>query len=334
MIELLISLAILGVMLSGVYSAFVTQTQNSTREFKVAQSELEIGIGKNIIERDLAMAGYGLAEDYSAAIPPVPVPSVAAATNANPDTLTLTGTALGIESREAQGWTFISTVTAGPPPVPAFATWTDSREDVVVNDSVIIMEPGTKKLLTEGGVWKFLYNGPNVNLAPGLTDPKTGTLAYGVDDNAALPYATVAYSLSNANLPTNCEANTMSLVRAETWTAVAGAPNPLLTCVLDFQVAFGLDTVDDESRQIDLWDNGGVIAQGYDAATLRKRIKQIRTYLLVQVSNRDANYTFPVNTVRVGESLLATGRDVPLSAEQRKYKWKVINLTMTPRNIR
>ena len=332
MLELLISLAILGVLLSGVYSAFVTQTQNSTREFKVAQTEMELGIGKNIIERDLLMAGYGLADDYSAA--PIPVPRVAAATNAVPDTLTVTGTALGMESQVAQGWTYLSAVAAGPPPVPSFATWADSREDVGVGDSVIIMEPGTKKFLTELGVWKFTYNGSNVNLTPGLSIPSLGTLVYGVDSAAALPYATVAYSLSGANLPTNCEATTMNLVRAETWTAVAGAPNPLLTCVLDFQVAFGLDTDEDINKQIDLWDNGGVTAGGYDSQTLKRRLKQIRAYLLVQVSNRDTDYTFPVNTIRVGESLLATGGDVALSPEQRKYKWKVINMTITPRNIR
>ncbi len=98
------------------------------------------------------------------------------------------------------------------------------------------------------------------------------------------------------------------------------------------QVAFGLDA--DENGTIDLWDNGGTAAAGYDIQSLEKRLKQVRVYLLMQNSKRDQSYTFPQASVRVGEAALGTGDNIALTAEQRKYKWKLLTYSETPRNLR
>jgi membrane-bound lytic murein transglycosylase B len=105
-----------------------------------------------------------------------------------------------------------------------------------------------------------------------------------------------------------------------------------MTCVRDFQVAFALDT--NEDGTIDAWDAAGSTANGYSASDLRKRLKQVLVYILVQVSDRDPNYTYPATSVRVGDRGLGTGRDVTLTAAQRQYRWRVIPLNITPRNIR
>lgn len=341
LVEMMISLAVLGVILASVSSAYLTQVKQSTQEYKVAQVELELGIAKNLIERDLAMAGYGLADDYSApSTPAFTVPRAIDATNSStaPDTLILRGTALGIESKGTQNWSYIQSVTPGAPNTMAFNIWSDSREDLVTNGKVFLVDPATKKLLTEptSQTWLFTYQGNNLNFSPTLVAPLTGTLVYAAATGATRPYATVLYSLANVSSPSNCAPGTFSLMRSELWTAdpAAGTGNPLLACVLDLQVAFGLDTAATPTGDIALWDNGGVTAQGYDPVQLKKRVRQIRFYLLIQTENLDSKYTYPSNPITVGDTLLGIGRNVTLTAAQLNYRWKVLSFVVTPRNMR
>jgi prepilin-type N-terminal cleavage/methylation domain-containing protein len=227
LIEILISLAIFSVILAGIYSAYISQLGHSTREYKISEAEMELGIAKSIIERDIAMTGFGLAYDYgSFGFNPLPL----AATNANPNTLTLMGTALGTKSRAAGGWTYITDVPSG---LPTFQTWTDARENVRIdasdserNDLIIIMEPSTRTLLGQGEAWRFKYNGSGANLTTYQTQgatahntpfatPTTGSVIYGIskagtDPVLTQPYYAVVYS------PVALRLNL--LVRAKTFT--------------------------------------------------------------------------------------------------------------------
>ena len=173
-------------------------------------------------------------------------------------------------------------------------------------------------------------------------------VVYGINHSgtteATQPYYAVRYYLGGTR-PTLCAPDTQNLLRAESRTDAAPADGePMLNCVLDFQVALGLDT--DEDGTIDSWDNGGVTAQGYASKDLNKRLKQVRAYALVQAGNRDQGYTYSnpdpayastPDKIRVGDLYLkngATGRDVQLTPEQRKYRWKVVTFAVTPRNTR
>ena len=350
LVEMLIAIAIFSVIMSAIYTAFSIQVKHTSREYKVAEAEVEVGIAKNIIERELAMAGYGLADDYDYDGDGVQnfTPAAAQATNADPDTLTLMGTGLGLKSRQSQGWTYIKAET------PEFEAWGDAREDLSNGDRVILVEPNSKKLLAEqvSGTWRWLfqYNGTasNVTTLPTggtLTNTSKGTLVYGLygsgDTAATQPFYAVRYYIkdnSSATDPSNCAtpktgANRVnSLLRAEDRTTMTpDGGDSILSCVRDFQVAFGLDT--DENGTIDIWDNGGVQAAGYDAKSLNKRLKQIRAYVLLQSGNKDLDYTSPA-TIRVGDESLSIGRVVTLTTEQRNYRWRVLSMSITPRNIR
>lgn len=130
-----------------------------------------------------------------------------------------------------------------------------------------------------------------------------------------------------------CAPGTSNLLRAESRTSAAPTGGtPVMACL---QVAIGLDT--DEDGAIDDWDNGGAKAALYDSRQLRKNLKQVRLYALVQSGGRDADYTWPSAKIRVGEGTLGaggTGRDVTLTAAQRKYRWRMLTMKITPRNIR
>ncbi len=362
LVELLVTVAIFSIVIAGVFAVYTTQIRHSTREYRLAESEMEVVIAKNIIERDVMMAGYGLADDYSGLIftpPPMPVgatDNIDPGGTTNPvggtypatglsgaDSLYMMGTALGAYSRTAQGWTYIKDTS----PVN-FQVWSDVRENILDDDRVIYVEPNTKTIIADGTTWRFIY--PSAPAFP--ENEGKGVLLYGLtrppgsgDDEVPRPYYIVQYRLGGASfdMPQICSGGTRSLERVEI--SHGESVEPVLTCVRDFQVAFGLDT--DRNGTIDTWDPVGAgkfQASEYDNQSLKKRLKLVRVYILVQSGNRDPDYMYSnpddtenPNRICVGEfgaGVCSPGRFITLTNDQRKYKWRLISLNITPRNLR
>jgi hypothetical protein len=344
--------------MAGVCTAYTVHARHATREYRLAQSEIEIAIARNIIERDIFMAGYGLANDYGGLIfSPEPLPlgatdHIVPGSTANPlggkypttgltgaDALFMAGTALGIYSKAAQSWTYLEGATPA-----VFHEWGDSREDVRVNDRVIYIEPNTRTMITDGAVWRFIF--PSAPSFP--AHEGRGVLIYGLSrppqgsgSEIPRPYYVVQYRLggSPADMPKTCAPGTRSLQRVEMTNGES--IEPLLACVRDIQVAFGIDGSSPEDGVTDIWDNGGIVSSSYDPEMLRRRLKHVRLYILVQNGNRDDDYIYenPQNhanpdRIRVGDENIGIGREITLTAEQRKYRWKLIALHAVPRNIR
>ncbi|MFH0842378.1 MAG: prepilin-type N-terminal cleavage/methylation domain-containing protein, partial [Bacteroidota bacterium] len=286
--ELLVTLAIFSVVIAGVYAVYTTQIRHSTREYILAESEMELVIAKTIIERDIMMAGYGIADDYNglvfypSAVPVGATDNISPGATANPlggsypttgltgaDSLYLAGTALGIYSRAAQRWTYIKDVA----PV-VFEIWGDTREDIESKDRVIYMEPNTRTIITDLATWRFVYpSTPAFQAGEGK-----GILLYGLsrppqsgEPEMPRPYYIVQYRLggASADMPVICSKGTRSLQRVEM--SDGESIEPLLACVRDFQVSFGLDTDDDGI--INIWDpykTGNFQTDTYDLKTLKR----------------------------------------------------------------
>lgn len=354
--ELLITLAIFSIVMAGIYSVYTMYSRHATREYRLAQSEVEIVLAKNIIERDVMMAGYGLADDYPGFVfSPEPVSigatdNIAPGSTPNPlggrypttglagaDALYMMGTALGIYSRAAQGWSYLKSTSPHE-----FQMWEDDRENIHPGDRVIYVEPNTRTLIAEGSTWRFVApSAPEFGEESGR-----GSLVYGLSRPPSgggfeipRPYYIIQYRLggSPSALPKTCAHGTRSLQRVE----MTGGESiePLLACVRDIQIAFGVDVGEPEDGTIDFWDNGGTLVSSYDALSRKRRLKQVRVYLLVQQGERDPDYLYvnpenPSNParIRVGDERLGIGRDVNLTTEQRRYRWRRIALTVMPRN--
>ena len=354
LIEILVTMAIFSVLMTGVFRAYFSQLDHTTREYRLAESEIEQTIAKRIIEQDMLMSGYGLADDYgSLTFDPMPVTVVNG--SGTSDELIVRGTSLGIQGREGRAWSYIETFNSGTGSISFRDDWEDTRELLTSGNRVILLEPSSKKLLTQndsGGTERWLYSftgttsnvtlvSPPASSAAAFADPQVGVLVYGLytnssHDAAAQPYFSTRYYLGGTS-PAGCAPGTLSLERTESVERdVPAAPSdsvtPMLTCVLDFQVALGLDT--DEDGDVDNWDNGGAVASGYDREQLNKRLKRIKVFYLVQNGHRDEDYTFPAtdSKVWVGEGSL--GREVTLTAEQLKYRWRLVSLSVQPRNVR
>jgi len=326
----MISLCIFSVVMVAALWAYISLSRHSANEYRLAESGVETEIAKNVIERDIMMAGYGLADDYGGlSLSPLPIE---AEDDHAGDTLLLRGTAIGILSRSAQGWSFVRD---GSP--MSFQQWDDARENISPGDRVIYVDPSSREILTSGSKAVFKY--PQTPSSAG-----SGTLVYGLhSDNAALPYYSVEYSLGGTP-PAVCAPGTLNLLRAESKDndpPVPGNRKPIMNCVLDLQVALGLDTDDD--GMIDMWDpaQAGIFESGkYDIKTQRKRIKQVRVYILAQNGNFDRDYIYSnpddeanPDTVWVGDTRLETGGSAHLTPIQRKYRWRVVSISVAPRNL-
>ncbi len=369
LIELIIAMGIFATVIVGLYSVFDKQLRYQVKEYRLAESEMELGIAKSLIERDLIMAGYGIMDDYSTCPTPSPVSAVTATDggSGNPDILTLRGTALGIGSRATQEWAAVATGTTG---TAAFSVSVDDRENLKTGDRIIITNPSggtygkTKTLRTQGSYWLYSYVSPTskpVSVPSGTTFPsiEPGIVLYAMnvsgETEASVPYYTVRYYLGSTASSTNpsyCAPQTGSLLRAESRTSTnPTGGDPVISCVLDFQVALGLtdsaasfDPYLAKNYPINRWDNG-TTAASYTPNDLNQRLKQIRVYILVQEGNKDSTYTYvnpdpnatAPDKIRVGELNLvggATGRDFQLTSAQRQYRWRVLTIIVTPRNIR
>ncbi|OGW56765.1 MAG: hypothetical protein A2Z09_04280 [Nitrospirae bacterium RBG_16_43_8] len=166
-------------------------------------------------------------------------------------------------------------------------------------------------------------------------DPTTKEtrMIYGVDRNTDLrmPFNRVDYYIKRpataADMPSRCAPNTGILYRATLNQSNGQLLNmPILDCVADMQVVYGLDT-----------DNDGVIDSdtdtiaGLTAQQIRAQVKRVAVYILAHEGQMDASYTSPA-TILVGpDAILGHNFDFGTNIN---YRWKVYTLFVRPNNLR
>ena len=237
-------------------------------------------------------------------------------------------------------------------------------EDLASTDRVIVLRPGstdangrTLVVDTVGPAFFTTYNIVTSSPWP-PADASETRIVYGVDPDTDLrmpfnraDYVVRRFDSGNANItPGRCAPNTGVLEKA-TVNQGNGAFSylPLLDCVADMQVIFGLDrntngiigTYTDGDTDI-TWpsgtpdesaDHADVTASFADAATLRQRLKEVRVYILAHEGQRDVNHTYPNNTITVGE--FGLGRDFVLTpiTNWQNYRWKIYTIVLKPTNL-
>lgn len=171
-------------------------------------------------------------------------------------------------------------------------------------------------------------------------------LVYGLDSNdpPVAPFNRSDYYISTANVPGQCAPGTGVLVKASMQHADGklGPERPLLDCVADLQVSYGLDTDDDGEIEAPGTDD----LLGYSALEIYEQLKQVRVYVLLHEGRANPRMKFypdPADpsdtTIYVGEhdpDIL--GRDFDLSilnaTTWNNYKWRVLKLVETPAAMR
>lgn len=224
-------------------------------------------------------------------------------------------------------------------------TWVPDRENVNKNDDgtlnnnvrVITLAPGSTDANSQtlvSGAAAFSTTFASVTAAPWQpTDPNETRLVYGVDPstNLRMPFNRADYFISNANVPLRCAPGAGVFVKAVLRHNDGGFDlMPLLDCVVDMQVVYQLDTNGDGT--IDNTTND--ISVGLTAQQIRDQVEEVRVYILGHEGQRDPNYTYPNNSITVGEFGLGNNFDLTGIANYQNYRWKIYTIVVNPNNLR
>ena len=222
-------------------------------------------------------------------------------------------------------------------------------------DQVIVLRPE----IMPGEYRQLMMNGATyitqptsaamANFAPpGTPNDPDGEkfLVYGIDDaNARRPFNRTDYFISAANVPTHCAPNTGVLVKVTANQAndTLSPPMPIVDCVADFQIVYYRDTNGDGGVDLRSDANG---LTGLSAEQIRNQVKAVRCYILTHEGRADVHFTYPNAAINVGEvdaadgvTLLAgAGRsfalDTTIGGNWANYRWKIVSMAVTPKNLK
>lgn len=351
LIELIIYMALLGILMTMVFSSFIPVMRTSSRQWRIAETKIETGVGLDLLRSDLEHAGFGLPWEFPVGVTPSPYsepvpPTAPAAMNDFPnvpravtsedasasslngsDYLAIKGLNV-VRSNSSQKWGWLGRDVSHAVSIQSLSD--DAFDDSGVDaDRVIVIRPqvspGENRRLVLDGTNYFAK--PTAAALTPFAPPETPRdpngeryLIYGLDDSdPRRPFNRTDYYINNAGVPAQCAPGTGTLVKA---TLNHGDDNffilPIVDCVADFQVVYYLDTNGDGG-----WDTR-VDASGLNGLTAqqtRERVKSIRCYVLTHEGGVDATYTHPNANINVGQvdtdgvTLLAgAGRTFDLNA--------------------
>ncbi|MCE5194874.1 MAG: PilW family protein [Nitrospiraceae bacterium] len=346
LVELLITMVIFVFAIAAASSVFTGLLTQFKQQSKIVETNIEGAVGLEFLVYDLQSAGYGL--------PWANLPAYAEATGDPGGLNDASGSApKGINS--ANSWDIVNgsdRLTIKAANVcnnTACKKWTNVRMNNVVrvwtpaferlenNNRVIVIDPGVsgatmKTLIQSGAAFFTLYNNDTLSdpdFVP--TSQNDAYLVYGIDDNTNLlrPFNRADYFISYANVPARCAPGTGVLLKAVLNQGNGNFNNtPILDCVADMQVSFRLDTDGDGIPDT----STNALAGLANASDIRSQVKEVRVYILAHEGQMDTNYTHPVGTIQVGETV-GLGQNFVLGANRMNYRWKIYTIFVKTENL-
>lgn len=359
-VELLVSVTVILIVLALSGSGYVKMLRGFKVQAAFPEGQMSQLAGLELLRYDIEMAGYGLpwnmsAVNYSEAASDTVTPNPSSFndspshppravvhdnnTGAGGSDVLVLKSAVAQVSESSRKWSILYYDNA----TWKVKGWSSNELDFKPGDRFILTDP-LKSLKKKDANWFFTYaenyktSVDNATL-PVPPDNASIYLLYGVSSNNSLrmPFNRVDYYLSKpANgFPSRCDPQSYLLYRA-TISHSDGTrnPKPILDCVLDLQVSFGLDTNSD--GVVDGWRQSLNIADTNSNGTadeLRKQLRECRVFLLVQDGIRDPDYTFG-SPIALGDSETGTLSTYTPSGNSRHYRWKVLKLAVKPMNLR
>lgn len=376
LIELLIVMTLMIIVLAITMGSFTTLLSSLKGESKVAETEVEKIVGLEILRQDIENAGYGLPwnidtgnwNDISNSYKEADSQAVCSTTNninnyndasnnapraiVNGDNVCDDGSDyLVIKSTvvrnhtEAQKWTYLWNNGS----TTIINSWGTTEENMGNNTKVIAVNPkqNVNDMVLVTYNQTFYSQLSNVLTAYSLK-PSELFLLFGIGEDATLrmPFNRADYYISKSNVPGRCAEGTGVLMKAilSHSNGMLSDLSPLLDCIADFQMVFGVDITPDPDGRLDCYTNDLTTVGVNDAKNTRDRVKEVRVYILAHEGQMDRNYKYGSNIVRVGDdSGLSVcggagilGRDFDLTGitNYDHYRWKVYTLVILPDNLK
>ncbi len=378
LIELLVVMSILVFVFAILTSNFIILLRAMKIEAKSAETEVEKIIGLEILRQDIENAGYGLPwfvdigdwstfVDYREAMsgnncgtnivnyndaPNNPPRGILSGNNVctdGSDYLVIKSTVVH-NNMESQKWTYIWNEGTSI----RVNSWYDTNTNLSNQTQVIAISP--RQFKRENVLVTYVRDGVRRYFAQysNATDfqpkPSEVFLLFGLgDDNTlGMPFNRADYYISRDNVPQRCANGTGVLIKA-TLSHINGMSTafyPLLDCVADMQVVFGVDITGVPDGRIDCYTNDFSNLSIQSAEDIRNRVKEVRIYILSHEGQLDRDFTFGNNTIRVGdlsnlpicnvdvETVLGRDYDLNNISDFQNYRWKVFTLSVPPEHLR
>lgn len=342
-IELVIALTIVMVVLYAAINFFIVSVRQYKVQTKITETNVEGILGLELLRQDLESIGFGLPWNnlvaytertgVNAAIvaltdspnAPRAVLSVDGATftHNNSDYLVIKSARVGM-SDAAGKWTTLTQADIK-------RTWTPAGENLGNNDYVIVLALGStdanRRSLVTSGTFYTQFNS-TAGFVP--VEPYSANIVYGIDNVIPVrPFNRAEYYIDNTAVPQRCAPNTGVLLKAVVAHDASGTTPtllPLLDCIADMQVVYGLDNNADGA--VEAWSSD--ISVGMTAADIRTQLAEVRVHILAQEGQRDDSYTTPSNTIFVGSQ--GVGRTFDVSG-YRNYRWRQYSIVVKPKNL-
>ena len=393
MIELMVSLAIVMVIIGAATTAYLKLLRTYKTQGKLAESYMANLTGLELLRYDIEMAGFGLpvglaagaayseANDSSvqyynpATLNDLPNNAPRALAHLNDlgangsDVLAIKSSAANpLNNPAGKKWSLITNPTGS---MPMVKMWGDAAMNFITGDRFIVLDNTYQLKLDNSSNWCFTFSGAYytnaVTLTTSLNTPsqQSNYYIYGLDNNSTghrMPFNRVDYYLDKitADFPSSCDGNTYTLYRS-TISQQTGALShaPLIDCVRDFQVAFGIP---DANGNMNWVRTLGTMT----ASDILAQVREVRVFLLYQEglgdTGKSPDFRF-AGTLNLGDQEIAgsldsagySGNPPPNTFQQLsngplpgnnpqlsswaptgsdlQYRWKIIEMAIKPMNL-
>jgi prepilin-type N-terminal cleavage/methylation domain-containing protein len=253
---------------------------------------------------------------------------------------------MAVASDTSKKWTTVAFDKDG---VKGIRQWNATDRDFTSDERVIVVKnslmttPPTRQLMASASTVFSATFGTYSTLTIPHQNGDTFEI-YGVNPNTDLrmPFNRADYYVRRlAKMPKSCmESPGVGILYKSTVIQGSGGLTPgmpLLDCVADMQVVYGLDN--DGTGRVNQYLDAPANTVTPSAADIRNQLREIRVYILAQEGGRDVLFTNPSETVMVGEVLngIQRGRVFNLKdrlgPDYKYYRWKVYTIVVRPKNL-
>ena len=334
-VELVITMFIVLLVLSGAYFTYTNLLRGFKQETISVETEIEKLVGTELLRLDLEHAGYGIGIDE----PFFPIEWHDNPVLGNYDRYMegkelIVRATLNNTNKKTYGWILMKC-----------SSTSDTLEDSIIidnrldktNNSIVILDDRKNIASTSTDV-KLTDTCPKEGVFLGFPIDRDYVNRTGKFDCRYQICHAVNYTFSRSNSLKDCNPNTKNLLREG---------KPILDCVADMKLQYWLDTDQDgkidkigsspielDNDHLDTSKNSDFVDLDGDgkitSPEVRKQIKLISIYLLMQDGKKDPQFTFnaPTGYVKTQDNV-----KLKLPPDFKHYRWKVIKITVRPLNL-
>jgi len=365
LLEMIIAMALFMIIMMITSSAFNTLVTSAGSLLKSAESNIEGVVGLEMLRKDLSQAGYGLPwavqNKYSSAVamtvtPPVfnsytslndaplgaprAIGSLDNAGYNDSDYLAIKSTVAAMNAATKKSAIIRQTgISHSDPAAPFKGTDTVSVLRPTFNSSGVM----TNKILIGKGTYANVSSATSTFRPDNLNDT---FIVYGLDDSKMrAPFNRADYFIyrptNDRDVPDVCAKIVDVSKQAKSgigilYKNVMNQANgsfvmyPILDCVLDMQVVYGVDNSTDQNGSITAHFSALLPVNGFDASSIRTQLKEVRVYILAQDGKKDRLYTYPNSSLYLGEFNSGKLFDFTTAniKDWQNYRWKVYSLVV------